>query len=184
MNFYLRRPIYDKNKKPLIKFIVYDKLSIKKTDSNCPLVIFIFSSFFLLHFDTILHIAVISIFIKRSHFFFFNYFQFYASRKALVIKTNFSLLYPIQITERDRSYMNEQSTYKFFSSLYFFLLIFQHVALFSSFLLFFLFFPRRSVPLIVACLFLFFHITSFNSSIFLCPFRWYRVVMLKNCRLR
>ena len=56
-------------KKPLIKFIVYDKLSIKKkktkkkTDSNCPLVIFIFSSFFLPHFDTILHIAVISIFI-------------------------------------------------------------------------------------------------------------------------
>ena len=47
------------------------------------------------------------------------------------------------------------------------------------FLVFFLFFPRRSILLIVACLFLFFRITSFNSSIFLCPFRWCRVVMLK-----
>ena len=73
-----------------------------------------------------------------------------------------------------------QSTYKFLSSLFFFfLLIFQHVALFSCFLLFFPFFPRRSVPLIVACLFLFFLSTSFNSSIFLCPFRWCRVVMFK-----
>ena len=65
----------------------------------------------------------------------------------------------------------------FFS--FFFLLIFLHVALFSCFLLFFLFFPRRSVPLIVACLFLFFLSTSFTSSIFLGPFRWCRVVMLK-----
>ena len=43
--------------------------------------------FSLPHYDTILHIAVIIIFIEGSHIF-FNYFQFYPSRKALVIKTN------------------------------------------------------------------------------------------------
>ena len=75
--------------------------------------------------------------------------------------------------------MNGAIYLQFFFFSFFFLLIFQHVALFSRFLLFFLFFPRRSVPLIVACLFLFFLFTSFNSSIFLCPFRWCRVVMLK-----
>ena len=66
--------------------------------------------------------------------------------------------------------MNEQSTYKFFSSLYFFLLIFQNVALFSCFLLFFLFFPHRSVPLIVACLFLFFLLLLSIPAFFFVPF--------------
>ena len=39
-------------------------------------------------------------------------------------------------------------------------------------LLFLSFFSCRSIPLFVAGLFLFFLFTSFNSSIFLCPFRW------------
>ena len=80
--------------------------------------------------------------------------------------------------------MNEQNTYKFFVSLYCFFVCWWFILvscfLFSwFFFLFFLFFPRRSVPLIVACLFLFFLFTSFNSSIFPCPSRRCRVVMLK-----
>ena len=91
--------------------------------------------------------------------------------------------------------MNVQSTYisRFFSFLSLFRCWFVLVSCFSiffffifssstlhCFLLFFLFFPRRSVPLIIAYLFLFFFLfTSFNSSIFLCPLRWCRVVMLK-----
>ena len=59
----------------------------------------------------------------------------------------------------------------------FFSSFFQHVAFLYSFFSFFL---RQSVHLFVACLFLFFFLfTSFNSSIFLCPFRCFRVVMLK-----
>ena len=48
---------------PLIKFIVYDKLSMKKRTATVAESSFVFPSFFLPHFDTILHIAVISIFI-------------------------------------------------------------------------------------------------------------------------
>ena len=44
--------------------------------------------FSLPHFDTILHIAVINFFLWITHIFKINYFQFYPSRKALVIKTN------------------------------------------------------------------------------------------------
>ena len=96
--------------------------------------------------------------------------------------------------------MNEQSTY--ISCFFFFLFLFSVAGLFlflvffffsSSFLparclpLFFLsflsFFSRQSVHLIVARLFLFClfvcFFTSFNSSIFPCPSRWCRVVMLK-----
>ena len=60
--------------------------------------------------------------------------------------------------------------------LFFFLLIFQHVALFSCFLSV-LSTPVRSS---YSCLFvLVFLSTSFTSSIFLCPFHWFCVVMLK-----
>ena len=66
----------------------------------------------------------------------------------------------------------------FFSFFFFF---FSSSTLPSSFLFSFLsFFSRQSVHLFVARLFLFFFLfNSFNSSIFLCPFRWCRVVMLK-----
>ena len=56
-------------KTPSMVTFIYDNLVFfffiavnQKTDSNCPSPIF-FPSFFLPHFDTILHIAVISIFI-------------------------------------------------------------------------------------------------------------------------
>ena len=68
----------------------------------------------------------------------------------------------------------------FFFFFFFLLLFFQHVASLFSFLFFLSFFSRQSVHLFVARLFLFFFLfTSFNSSIFLWPFRWCRVVMLK-----
>ena len=51
---------------PIHKIYCLLLLSIKKTNSNCPIVIFV-SLLTLPHYDTILHIAVISIFIKGSH---------------------------------------------------------------------------------------------------------------------
>ena len=67
----------------------------------------------------------------------------------------------------------------FFFSFFFF--FFSSSTLPSFFFFSFLsFFSRQSVHLFVARLFLFFFLfTSFNSSIFLCPFRLCRVVMLK-----
>ena len=58
----LQRPNYDKN--PIHKFYLL-LLSIKKRTATVPESSFVFflSSFFLPHFDTILHVAVISIFI-------------------------------------------------------------------------------------------------------------------------
>ena len=78
--------------------------------------------------------------------------------------------------------MSKILTNFFFTLLFFCLLVVYSCFLFLVFLgffLFFLFFPRRFVPLIVACLFLFFLFTSFNSSIFPCPSRWCRIVILK-----
>ena len=48
--------------------------------------------FSLPYYDTILHIAVINFSLGITYIFFFSYFQFYPSRKAVVIKTNLSLL--------------------------------------------------------------------------------------------
>ena len=56
--FFSQRPIYDK-KIPLIefiiKFIVYDKLSIKKIDNDCPTAIFCFLSLFFFSSLTSIH---------------------------------------------------------------------------------------------------------------------------------
>ena len=62
---------------------------------------------------------------------------------------------------------------------FFLLLFFQHVAFLFSF--FFSFFLFASVCSSVCCSFVlvFFLFTSFNSRIFLCPFRLCHVVMLK-----
>ena len=83
------------------------------------------------------------------------------------------------MTERDRSYVNAAIYLQISFFSFFFLLIFQHVALFSCLFLFCLFFPRRSVPLIVACLFLFFFLLLSIPAFFPDPSRWCRVVMLK-----
>ena len=118
------------------------------------------------HYDTKSHIAVIVIFYRglTRFFFFLNYFQFYPSRKALVIKTHaFTIIINLNsfftnpnINRQQReNYLNEQFTYSllgifpFFSlfsfsllvfSFLFFLLFLQHVAVFPLFFLFFFLF--------------------------------------------
>ena len=58
--FFLQRHIYDEI--PIEKIYLL-LLSIKKRTATVPKSSFVYPSFFLPHFDTILHIAVISIFI-------------------------------------------------------------------------------------------------------------------------
>ena len=135
----------------------------QKTDSNCPIVIFV-SLLALPHYDTILHIAVIMIFIYGSHIFLFflkNYFQFYPSRKALVIKTNvFTIITNLNPFLRTQILIDREIElyecsnlltvffllfffflllvcFCFLFSFFFLLLLFQHVAVSSSFLFFF-----------------------------------------------
>ena len=178
----------------IIKFIVYDKLSIK-TRTITVLLPSLFPSFFLPHYDTILLIAVISIFIEGSHIFLKIISNFMLLERPLSLKQIFH--YYTQINQqRDRIVRMQQLTSIFFSffSLFccwfvlvfllfflFYFFQFQHFSLFF----FFLFFPRRSVPfpsflffflLVCSCFFFF---TSFHSSILLCPLRCCRVVMLK-----
>ena len=88
-----KKPVYYK-----ITFIknVYYKNVTQKTDSNCPLVIFLFFSlpayalsfFFLPHYDTILYIAVIVIFLCLGfmHIFFEIISNFILLERPLSLK--------------------------------------------------------------------------------------------------
>ena len=78
----------------IIKFIVYDKLSIKKRTMTVPQQSFVFFS--LLFFPpslryTITHSSNFNFYLGTTHLK-KKYFQFYASKKALVITTNLSQL--------------------------------------------------------------------------------------------
>ena len=105
-------------KNPIDK-ILFTIAVYQKTDSNCPLVIFCFYLlFFLPHFDTILHIAVISIFIEGPHIFLKIISNFMLLERPLSLKQTFH--YHTQINrQRDRIIRMQQSTYKFFYSLFF-----------------------------------------------------------------
>ena len=133
---------------------------------------------FLPHYDTILHIAVIIIFIKKSHILKKNYFQFYPSKKALVIITNaftiiinsnsFSTSPNINWQQRHKV-IHWAITYRpfFFFSLF--------VAGLFLFFLFFFFFPPSMLqffPLFSLFFFLFFVVGMFffSLSLFFCSF--------------
>ena len=76
---------------PLIKFIYYCYRS--KNGQQLSPSHLLFSLLFppSLRYN-ITHSSNFNFYLRTTHFFFFNYFQFYASRKALVITTNLSQL--------------------------------------------------------------------------------------------
>ena len=98
-DFFFHKDLFTIKKIPLIKFIikfiVYDKLSIKKWTMTVPQSSFVFflSSFFppSLRY-TITHSRNFNFYLRTTHLKKKNYFQFYASRKAVVITTNLSQL--------------------------------------------------------------------------------------------
>ena len=63
-------------------------------DNDCPIAIFVPFFFFPSLRYNITHSSNFNFYLGITHFWKKKYFQFYASRKALVIKTNLSLLYP------------------------------------------------------------------------------------------
>ena len=123
---------------------------------------------FLPHYDTILYIAVIIIFhLGITQIFLKNYFQFYPSGKALVIKTNaFTIIINLNSFSRTQILIDreievfERAIY--LRSLFSFLFLLLNCSCFFSFF----FFPSNQLQFFL----LFFFSSGFFPSIFLCPF--------------
>ena len=139
--FFLQRPIYDKI--PIDKIYLL-LLSIKKTDSNCPLVVFCFPFCFppSLRYN-ITHSSNFNFYLGTTHLKKKNISNFMLLEKPLVITTNLSQLFKLIDREIE---LYEWRMYLLIFFVFFFHSLFHFTVFVAGFFLFLVFFFFSYLP--------------------------------------